>query len=212
MSYYQKTGAAASGNDHRKKWDLNEYAAKANERLAEERATLEAKNSKGKPKGPKVKRELLQAREEKVGLESKIGKQVTINKTTAIEDSGGFYCDVCECNLKDSVSYLDHINGKNHQKKLGFSMKVKKSTVDDVVNRFAQKKAELFSKKNQESSSNDYEEAIREEAAKMADLRRQKQEVAARKRPKESELDDEGEDEMSKLMGFGGFGSSKKPR
>ena len=67
---------------------------------------------------------------------------MTISKTTAIEDSGGFYCEVCECNLKDSISYLDHINGKNHQKKLGFSMKVKKSTVDDIVNRFAQKKAE----------------------------------------------------------------------
>ena len=67
-------------------------------------------------------------------------------------------------------------------------------------------------KKTHTSNSNDDEEAIREEAAKMADLRRQKQEIAARKRPKEPELDDEGEDEMAKLMGFGGFGSSKKPR
>ena len=67
MSFYQKTGTAASGGDHRRKWDLNEYAAKANERLAEERAALEAKNNKTKPKGPKVKRELLQAREEKAG-------------------------------------------------------------------------------------------------------------------------------------------------
>ena len=66
MSFYQKTGTAASGSDHRRKWDLNEYATKANERLAEERAALEAKNNKSKPKGPKVKRELLQSREEKV--------------------------------------------------------------------------------------------------------------------------------------------------
>lgn len=68
MSFYQKTGAAVSGTDHRRKWDVNEYAAKANERLAEEREKFEAKNSKSKPKGPKVKRELLQAREEKVCL------------------------------------------------------------------------------------------------------------------------------------------------
>uniref|UniRef100_A0AC34QB29 U4/U6.U5 small nuclear ribonucleoprotein 27 kDa protein n=1 Tax=Panagrolaimus sp. JU765 TaxID=591449 RepID=A0AC34QB29_9BILA len=67
MSFYQKTGTAASGTDHRRKWDVNEYAAKANERLAEEREKYEAKNNKNKPKGPKVKRELLQAREEKVG-------------------------------------------------------------------------------------------------------------------------------------------------
>ena len=68
MSYHQKPGPAHSGGDHRRKWDVNEYQAKANERLAAEKAELEAKKSKEKPKGPKVRRELLHARVEKVSL------------------------------------------------------------------------------------------------------------------------------------------------
>lgn len=30
-----------------------------------------------------------------------------------------FWCDVCECLIKDSAAYLDHINGRNHNRMLG---------------------------------------------------------------------------------------------
>uniref|UniRef100_A0AC34F3G5 U1-type domain-containing protein n=1 Tax=Panagrolaimus sp. ES5 TaxID=591445 RepID=A0AC34F3G5_9BILA len=214
MSFYQQTGAAVSGADHRRKWDTNEYQAKANERLAEEKAAMEAKKNKEKPKGPKPRRELLQARDEKVvDLESKVGKQVTINKATATEESGGFYCELCECSLKDSINYLDHINGKNHQHKLGYSMKVKRSTVDDVVNRFAAKKAELL-QKSKKKDAKDEEETLKEEQAKMADSRRQKHEIHRKRQHKEEEPaeEEEPEDEMAQMMGFGGFSTTKKPR
>lgn len=44
--------------------------------------------------------------------------------------------------MKDSINFLDHINGKNHQRNIGMSMKVKKSSLDDVKARFAFKKLE----------------------------------------------------------------------
>jgi len=34
--------------------------------------------------------------------------------------------------LRDSASYLDHINGKYHNRALGMSMRVERSTADDV--------------------------------------------------------------------------------
>lgn len=44
----------------------------------------------------------------------------------------GYYCSVCDCILRDSASYLDHINGKYHNRALGMSMRVERSTADDV--------------------------------------------------------------------------------
>jgi U4/U6.U5 tri-snRNP component SNU23 len=47
----------------------------------------------------------------------------------------GYYCSVCDCVLKDSMSYLDHLNGKWHNRALGMSMRVEKSTAEQVRSR-----------------------------------------------------------------------------
>ncbi|KAL0228787.1 hypothetical protein GEMRC1_013407 [Eukaryota sp. GEM-RC1] len=45
----------------------------------------------------------------------------------------GYYrCSLCEVGFHDSISYLDHINGQKHQRRLGRKMLVEKSGVDDV--------------------------------------------------------------------------------
>ena len=40
---------------------------------------------------------------------------------------------MCECVLRDSQSYLDHINGKYHNRALGMNMVVERSTADQVT-------------------------------------------------------------------------------
>lgn len=42
--------------------------------------------------------------------------------------------------MRDSQSYLDHINGKYHNRALGMSMTVEKSTADDVRKKFEELK------------------------------------------------------------------------
>jgi hypothetical protein len=55
---------------------------------------------------------LLQGRDYKVELDDRVGKTVVVAATAPLSAQPGFYCDVCECTVRDSVNYFDHINGK----------------------------------------------------------------------------------------------------
>lgn len=60
------------------------------------------------------------------------GPQV-VGLNMPLSQQAGYYCSVCDCILRDSQSYLDHINGKWHNRALGMTMRVEKSTVDQVT-------------------------------------------------------------------------------
>lgn len=77
-----------------------------------------------------------QTREKKVDLSSKLGKTQVVTAASTPSQQGGWYCETCKCGLKDSINYLDHINGKKHQKELGYSMRVERSTVSQVRGTF----------------------------------------------------------------------------
>ncbi|KAK0080859.1 hypothetical protein PV326_007958 [Microctonus aethiopoides] len=130
-------------DDHRRKWNREEYERIALQRLQEEIVEEEL----GLPKQPAVKRELLKQRDYKVDLESKLGKSVVINKNTLSSQTGGYYCNVCDCVVKDSINFLDHINGRKYQRNLGMSMKIERSTLDQVKARFAANKKKMKEKK-----------------------------------------------------------------
>ena len=68
-----------------------------------------------KGKGKPVSRELLKQRSYKVDLDSRLNRTQVITKTTPLSQSGGYYCADCDCIVKDSINYLDHINGKKRE-------------------------------------------------------------------------------------------------
>ncbi|XP_072288408.1 zinc finger matrin-type protein 2 [Eucyclogobius newberryi] len=199
------SGSGSKQNDFRRKWDKDEYENLAQKRLNEERERERTRDAKAL--APPVKRDLLKHRDYKVDLESKLGKTIVITKTTPQAEMGGYYCNVCDCVVKDSINFLDHINGKKHQRNLGMSMRVERSSLDQVKKRFEANKKKMEEKQKEY----DFEERmkeLREEEEKAKAYKKEK--LKERKRRADDDLELEDDDEMAAVMGFSGFGSSKK--
>lgn len=61
-----------------------------------------------------VKREFFKRRDYDVDFEVNFGKLVVIIKIILLFYIGGYYCNVCDCVVKDLVNFLDYINGKKY--------------------------------------------------------------------------------------------------
>jgi U4/U6.U5 tri-snRNP component SNU23 len=172
----------------------------------------------------------LKARKSKVDIESKVGSTEMVSAeaaaTTATGDitdgvtktGVGWHCKVCDCFLKDSHTYLDHINGRKHQRSLGFSMRVERSTTEQVQDRLQKlvKKQEPDPVEEQLSAA-DILKAKDEEQRQRKEERAKKREDR-KKKVKQQHIGDDEEEEpqmdpaMAAMMGFSGFGGENKRR
>ena len=87
-----------------------------------------------------VQRANLKSRDYQIDLASKLNKSQVVSVAMPLSQQAGYYCSVCDCVLRDSLSYLDHINGKWHNRALGMSMNVEQSTAEQVRARLAEAK------------------------------------------------------------------------
>eukprot|EP00051_Salpingoeca_urceolata_P029261 m.489422 g.489422 ORF g.489422 m.489422 type:complete len:204 (-) comp26729_c0_seq1:40-651(-) len=192
----------------RRTWDKEEYERRAKERLENE--GVEEVEKAPKPTA------LLKQRKFKLDLESNVGKTKTISSMN--EKTGGYYCSACDCTLKDSMVFLDHINGIKHQQNMGMSMNVERSTVAQVRERIEWNRKRIKDKQAEKAKAKDFDfdthiAALQEEAElKKKHKKEQKRE---RKLAKTRKTDDnapqaEFDPEMAAMMGFSGFGSTKK--
>lgn len=190
-------------NTSRKKFDRDEILQRAREREEQE-----ADGRKSKSRGPPVQRKPLKPRDYQVDLESRLGKTQVVTPIAPLSQQAGYYCPVCECVVKDSANYLDHINGKKHQRALGMSMRVERSSLEQVQQRF-----ESLKKRKDPGSFTvqDFDERMlkqQQEEEERKRLRREKKKE--KKREKASEEEPEIDPDVAAMMGFGGFKTSKK--
>ncbi|KAJ1311225.1 hypothetical protein OPQ81_009725 [Rhizoctonia solani] len=197
-------GNKASETGFRRRWDKEEYAQKAKEKDEEARQRM------------KENEELIQK-----GKRPRKHKTEDLPKPTEnmkqrehdLEGPGqpGFYCDLCQRTLKDTSAYLDHLNSRQHLRRMGQTTQIARSTLDQVRARIA-----LLREKTKEAStarSFDFEKRLQEvrdaEEQARAEKRRKKQE---KNKPAETDVVEKTEEDesMAAMMGFGGFGSSKK--
>ena len=149
------------------------------------------------------------ARDYKLDLSVNLGKSKIVGGSA----EAGYYCSLCDCVLKDSTTYLHHINGKYHQRALGMSMRVERSTADQVKERLNMHKQKASQAKTDENVNvmDGFEAKVKqaeeEERRAREEMKRKKRQEARRAgEAEEGEEEEWGGDEMAKMMGFAAFG------
>ncbi|CAK5281775.1 unnamed protein product [Mycena citricolor] len=219
----KNTTSSATDTDFRKKWDKEEYAERAKKRDADERERMQdneerLRQGKRPRKGPRKEdlpkpTELMKQREGPLELDK------NLNKTMVVQNPGGkgpgqpgFHCDTCNRTFKDTVGYLDHINSRAHLRAIGQTTKLERSTLEQVRARIAM----LREKTREATTAKNYDFDKRLAQVKAFELANREEKKAAKRAEKEKLrlelIKDSGgpDDDMQRMMGFGGFGSTKK--
>ncbi|KAH7440564.1 hypothetical protein KP509_04G112900 [Ceratopteris richardii] len=153
-----------------------------------------------------IQRKPLKHRDYEVDLTSRLGKTQVVTQVAPLNQQAGYYCSVCECVVKDSANYLDHINGKKHQRALGMSMRVERATLKQVQERF-----ESLKRRKTDFTEQDFEtRLVKQQEEEEERKRRRKEKKKEKKREKLLEEEPPDDAEVAALMGFGGFGTTKK--
>ncbi|KFY34294.1 hypothetical protein V494_06899 [Pseudogymnoascus sp. VKM F-4513 (FW-928)] len=227
-------GTAASDTDFRKKYDRAEYAEKARVREAAEKEEgklrYEAKLAGKKYYAPLTGDETLtEARKSRLDVAGNVGKISLLPAGAATGKRGrgaGFWCEACDLTFKDNLQWVEHENSMQHLRAIGQTGEVKRATAEEVHERIEriwakmeeERKGDVKTLKERLEGRAEEEEKVREER------RKKRQELAQRRRDEKekeekikTEYDEdvrvEGEhdaDDMAAMMGFGGFGTSKK--
>lgn len=199
--------ASGVDNTNRRKWNKDEYSQKAREREEKEQ---DLERHRPKVRIPSVQRKPLKHRDYEVDLTSRLGKTQVVTQVAPLSQQAGYYCSVCECVVKDSANYLDHINGKKHQRALGMSMRVERATLKQVQERFENLKRRRSSPTFTEQDLDNRILKQQEEEEERKRQRREKKKEKKKEKAMEEDLAEDLDSDVAAMMGFGGFGSTKK--
>ena len=138
----------------------------------------------------------------------------------------GFFCLVCDLSFRDNLALIDHINSPLHvQRSQSLVTKhdgedteildgnVRRATVDEVRLTLES----LIAKLTQDKNSGNNKTNIKERIARRQEFEKNQQAKRKEKRLKSKQnkiaqknKTDEGNNDISSMMGFGDFGSTKK--
>mmetsp|Transcript_23234 Transcript_23234/g.43308 ORF Transcript_23234/g.43308 Transcript_23234/m.43308 type:complete len:215 (+) Transcript_23234:142-786(+) len=193
-------------------WDEETYKRKALERAdresgAQSSAQLLQRSREGD--------QFLQARNDAIDFTKTVGKSKAVTLSSVGTGKAGFFCEACERTYFDSASYLAHLNSREHLSKLGQSLAVRKSSVEDVRQRlrdlintkYGYNKSKIDTR-TLEQRVKDAEEADQARLAKRRERKRQRK-ALAEKQALEARQALEDPDAMAQL-GFSSFGSKKR--
>eukprot|EP00933_Yihiella_yeosuensis_P072541 TRINITY_DN80957_c0_g1_i1.p1 TRINITY_DN80957_c0_g1~~TRINITY_DN80957_c0_g1_i1.p1 ORF type:complete len:230 (-),score=89.72 TRINITY_DN80957_c0_g1_i1:132-821(-) len=187
----------------RKVWDKDAYVEKAKNNI------MFGPERIGKRKDPVIplpssQRTYLKGRTTELELDKNLGQMKVVTNQTIKPMQGGYWCSVCECLIKDSAAYLEHINGRRHNRNLGMNMKVEKVGVDRIKEKLKalKKEPEAVEPEDIAAKLKALEEEAEEKKRRKKDKKRKKKggggedgEPAEKKARGEGEEGEEDEDE-----------------
>ncbi|KUI63747.1 U4/U6.U5 small nuclear ribonucleoprotein component snu23 [Cytospora mali] len=227
-------GAASDDTSFRKKYDKEEYAAKAKDREAAEReeskARYEAKLAGKKYYKPLTGEEThTQARNTVLDLSSHVGKTQLVAGGAGVGKRGrgaGFYCEACDLTFKDNVQWVEHINSMQHLRATGQTGEVRAAGAEDVrrrVDEVWERRMELEREKvtglqerikihvEDEEREREERRKKRREAEERRRLEREKEKTVKVEYGEDVRVEGEhDEGDMMAAMGITGFGTSKR--
>ena len=166
-----------------------------------------------------MQRAALKSRDFAVDLSSKLGRTQVVGLNAPVAQQAGYFCSVCDCVLRDSASYLDHINGKWHNRALGISMRIEQATAEQVKGRLEQHRAKKAEGLPADHLPDGIDRRIVEAEAAEEEEREARRAAKKAKRERKAAGGDDDDDgglgggldpDMAAMMGFGGFGGGKR--
>lgn len=171
------------------------------------------------PRPPPPVKEAAKARKESplAQFSDKIGKVQIVEKDVKSSDkkgsvpsSHGFHCATCNASFTSSDAFLDHCNGRVHQKNLGLSLKIERvDEVDRVKARLQQltQKRQAAERVIESKSTNHFEQKLDEAAAESEKLKNERKARKKQKKEQERNSDETEDTEENELMAALGFKS-----
>ena len=200
----ERNGKKTKGVDNtaRRTWDKETWAKKEKER---EEQALRNEHDEEKRKASRVAifRENLKLTgsraEGKLDLAANVGKTMVVMGPDGPKNKqAGWFCDICDCVLKDSATYLDHINGKKHQRALGMNMRVGRSTLPEVQAKLVPGRIQKAAyKPTRQDAEAELEARLEAQLAKEEDAVRLRREKRKKKKAEEEAASKAAQDEIT---------------
>lgn len=199
----------------RRTWDKEVWAQKEAEREQAERDAEEEADMRRKNRQV-VARENLKLTgnraEGRLDLAKNVGKRMVVEGADGDKSKqGGWYCPDCDVLLHDSGAYLDHINGKKHQRVLGMNMRVKRATLGEVQAKLRAGRKPVQPEKTGKSR----EDAERELERRISEQLEKEQDAAAKRAAKRKAKREEAkavQEAANKAAGFSADGIDAETR
>lgn len=163
----------------RKLWSLEHY-----KKLVESGMSKPEGEDSNQPKRrrllPDNELKPLTARDRLLGLKNQVGKIQKVKMVDPTSKSnfqnrfGGFYCEVCNIFIKDSNTFMTHLNSKGHLHASGLLDQTVVSTAADVKNKIDEKFIQLLEKEQKNPK-------IKRKSMKKEEIEEKKQENEEKK-------------------------------